>query len=89
MNGAELAVLVADTTGLPLATVRAVMRALPGVIADRVASGGVVSWGGFGRFDAVVRPAGMRRNPATGEMVEKGESLKVRFKAAPALRGGL
>lgn len=89
MNAGELAELVADTTGHPLATVRAVMKALPGAIADQVAAGGSVSWGGFGRFDAIMQGARRRRNPRNGEWVEKDEARRIRFKAAPALKDGL
>ncbi|MFN2615176.1 MAG: HU family DNA-binding protein [Actinomycetota bacterium] len=64
---------VADRTGAHKRDVEHVWENALGVIRDNVKKGTAVSITGFGKFGQRVRkarPAGMQRNPFTGEMVK-------------------
>ena len=44
---------------------------------------------GFGNFVAVDRPAGLARNPRTGESVERAASKAVKFRPGEGLKASI
>ena len=44
---------------------------------------------GFGNFVAVDRPAGLARNPRTGESVERAASKAVKFRPGEGLKSAV
>lgn len=89
MTGGEMAALVADRTGLPVASVRAVMAGIVQAIADQAALGGYVAWGGLGTFSTGMQAARTFRNPRTGAPVDVGDKIKIKFKPSAGLKNGI
>jgi len=70
MNKAELAVEVADQTGLTKKASREAVDAAISAITDSLARGEKVTLIGFGTFQVVSRKARTGRNPQTGAALQ-------------------
>jgi len=56
-----------------------------GVIKDKVDSGDMAAWPGFGKFSLTKTNARNGRNPITGESIKIPEKRKIRFKPSSIL----
>lgn len=89
MNKSDLAMQVAEQTGMTQANAAAAVDAIfggDGIIAGALAGDEAVTIAGFGKFEARRREGRMGRNPATGESVMIAAKTVPAFKAAKALR---
>ncbi len=89
MTKAELVAAVADKTGLSRNHAKDALEAMLEAMTDALKSGEAVRLVGFGAFKPVQRPAGMARNPRTGESVKRPASRTCRFQVGEALKGAL
>jgi len=69
MNRGELVQSLVEETGLPKNVVRAVVNALPTVVAKGIREGESISMKGFGSFVPWQQSERLARNPKTGEEV--------------------
>ena len=83
MNRGELVQSLVEETGLPKNVVRAVVNALPTVVAKGIREGESISMKGFGSF--VPWQQSEARNPKTGEEVMITPRVSVKFKAGSDL----
>nr|MDD6336393.1 HU family DNA-binding protein [bacterium] len=86
MNKMDLAVEIAQTTGMTKKASEQVVLAVFDAISNTLASGEKVSIAGFGTFEVRERPARVGRNPRTGESVPVPASRAVAFKAGKNLK---
>ena len=86
MNKAELAVGVADQTGLTKKASRKAVDAAISAITDSLARGEKVTLVGFGTFQAVNRKARRGVNPQTGEELQIPAKKVPKFRAGKGLR---
>lgn len=86
MNTSELSAVVAARTGVPTATVRAVLDATLDEIGARLTAGEDISLSGFGTFQARDRAARVGRNPKTGEAIAIPAARTPAFKPFAALK---
>ena len=89
MTKAELVSAIADKAGLNKAQAKQALDAFITSVSSSLKQGKEVRLVGFGSFSAVKRPAGMARNPRTGETVKRPASTTCRFKAGDALKATL
>lgn len=89
MNKAELIAAVSESSGLSSAQVRAALDSLLDTVSNALVAGEEVRLVGFGTFLSAVRPAGLARNPRTGQAVRRPASRAVRFRAGEGLRRAL
>ena len=82
MNRGELVQSLVEETGLPKNVVRAVVNALPTVVAKGIREGESISMKGFVPWQQSERLA---RNPKTGEEVMITPRVSVKFKAGSDL----
>lgn len=81
----ELIAAVAEHARLTRKDTQAALDAAFAVIEAFLLQGRLVPIHGFGTFSARVRPAGMVRNPSTGDMVPCEEKTLVKFKPSLGL----
>lgn len=86
MNKQELAVRVADSTGLARGDAARAIDAMLDIITDALTQGEEVRLVGFGSFVAGVRKASTGRNPRTGEPMELAESVVPKFRVGRNLK---
>lgn len=86
MNRGELVQSLVEETGLPKNVVRAVVNALPTVVAKGIREGeSIISMKGFGSFVPWQQSERLARNPKTGEEVMITPRVSVKFKAGSDL----
>lgn len=83
MNRGELVQSLVEETGLPKNVVRAVVNALPTVVAKGIREGESISMKGF--FVPWQQSERLARNPKTGEEVMITPRVSVKFKAGSDL----
>ncbi len=86
MNKQELAVRVADATGLARGDSARAIDAMLEIITEALATGEEVRLVGFGNFVAGVRKASTGRNPRTGEPMDLAESVVPKFRVGRNLK---
>ena len=89
MNKAELAMAVADKTGMPRSEANRAIDAVFGCISDAMKKGEEVRVLGFGNFVVTDRGPGTGRNPKTGEPIEIKASRQAKFKPGKGLKDAL
>lgn len=87
MTKAELVAAMAEKANLNRAQAKDALEAFINSVTHSLKSGQDVRLVGFGTFRAVSRPAGIARNPKTGEKVKRKASRTCRFQAGDALKG--
>lgn len=85
MNRGELVQSLVEETGLPKNVVRAVVNALPTVVAKGIREGESISMKGFGSFVPWQQSERLARNSKTGEEVMITPRVSVKFKAGSDL----
>ena len=85
MNRGELVQSLVEETGLPKNVVRAVVNALPTVVAKGIREGESISMKGVGSFVPWQQSERLARNPKTGEEVMITPRVSVKFKAGSDL----
>lgn len=89
MTKAQLAVKVAERTGLTKKQANEVVDTVFGIIAETIArkrNAEPVNIAGFGKFVAKQRPKRVVRNPQTGETIEKPATRVPAFRPAKQLK---
>ena len=86
MNKADIAAAVADRIGLSRSDAARAVDAVFGIVAEAIQDGDDVRILGFGTFATTTRPAGVGRNPGTGEAIELPAARQIRFKPAQGLK---
>lgn len=89
MTKAELVAAMAEKAGLNRAQAKDALDAFIASVTDALKSGEDVRVVGFGAFKPVHRPAGLARNPKTGERVRRPASRTCRFQAGDGLKNSL
>jgi DNA-binding protein HU-beta len=89
MTKAELVAAVSDRAGLSRTQAKDALDAVLDTITEVLGKGEAVRLVGFGAFRPVSRPAGMARNPKTGEAVKRPASKTCRFQVGEGLKGAL
>jgi DNA-binding protein HU-beta len=89
MTKAELIEDIAARSGLSRAQAKAGLDAFVAAVTASLKGGEEVRLVGFGNFTPVDRPAGLARNPRTGEQVHKPASKSARFRIGEALKSAL
>lgn len=89
MTKAELVSAIADKAGLSKAQAKEALDAFIASVSGSLKKGEEVRLVGFGSFVPVKRPAGMARNPRTGERVRRKASTTCRFRVGEALKAKL
>ncbi len=89
MTKAELVAEMADKAGLNKAQAKAALDAFISSVSSSLKAGKEVRLVGFGSFVPVKRPAGMARNPRTGETVKRKAQQTCRFRVGDALKEAL
>ena len=89
MTKAELVTAIADRAGLNKTQSRQALDAFIESVTVTLKAGEEVRLVGFGSFVPVKRPAGVARNPRTGEQVKRAASKTARFRAGDALKEAL
>ncbi len=84
MTKTDLINKVAADAGIKKASAKAAVESVLASIKDAVAAGETVQLIGFGSFKYRVRPAGKRRNPATGKTIKCPAKKYPVFKAGKA-----
>ena len=82
MNKTDLAVKVAEQTGVPKAYATRVINLIFDEIKTAVVNGDTAQFVGFGTFSAVEKKARTGKNPQTGE------TIKIAAKRAPKFKAG-
>lgn len=81
----ELIDSVADSLGVTKLEAKKTVETVFKAVSDAVVGGDFI-YSGFGSFTVLDVPAQKRRNPRTGEYVDKPASRKVKFKPAKELK---
>lgn len=89
MTKAELVSAIAEKAGLNKAQAKDAVDAFILSVAGSLKAGKEVRLTGFGSFVPVKRPAGIARNPRTGQTVRRAASQTCRFRAGDALKATL
>jgi DNA-binding protein HU-beta len=89
MTKAELVAAMADRAGLSKAQAKDALDAFVASVSMSLKAGKEVRVLGFGSFVPIQRPAGMGRNPRTGEAVKLKASHTCRFKVGDTLKSVL
>ena len=89
MTKAELVSAIADKAGLNRDQAKMALDAFIASVSSSLKAGKEVRLVGFGSFVPVKRPAGVARNPRTGEKVKTPPSATCRFRAGDALKNVL
>lgn len=88
-NQAQFTAMVARESGVSVGDTERVLRAAYDVVGRVVASGGSVAVTNFGTWRSAVTPAGIRRNPQTGERFAVPSALRPVFRFSPTLRAAV
>jgi DNA-binding protein HU-beta len=86
MTKAELVAAMAEKTGLNKAQAKDALEAFIVSVSHSLKAGEEVRLVGFGSFVPVNRPAGVARNPRTGQTVPRAASQTCRFRVGDALK---
>ena len=86
VNKDELAVGVAERSGLDNGQAKAAVEATLEEISKQMADGNEVRLTGFGKFSAVQRPAREGRNPQTGASMQIAAKRVPKFSAGAELK---
>jgi DNA-binding protein HU-beta len=89
MTKAELVAEMADKAGLNKAQAKEALDAFIASVSTSLKAGREVRLVGFGSFVPIKRPAGMARNPRTGEAVRRKASQTCRFRVGDTLKDAL
>jgi DNA-binding protein HU-beta len=89
MTKAELVAAMAEKANLNRAQAKEALEAFISSVTNSLKAGHDVRLVGFGTFKPVSRPAGVARNPRTGEQVKRPASKTCRFQVGEALKGSL
>jgi DNA-binding protein HU-beta len=89
MTKAELVSAISEKSGLSKVQAKDALDAFIDTVTSSVKAGVEVRIVGFGNFTPVDRPAGIARNPRTGEQVKRAASKTVRFRPGEGLKGAL
>ena len=89
MTKSELVTAIADRAGMSRGDAKQALDAFLESITGALREGDEVRLVGFGSFVPVRRPAGVARNPKTGETVHTSPSATCRFRAGDALKSAL
>jgi DNA-binding protein HU-beta len=89
MNKTELIAAVSLNSGLAAPEVRRVLDAVLDTVSSALREGAEVRLVGFGTFSRLYRPAGLARNPRTGEAVRRPAMHTARFRAGDSLKRSL
>lgn len=86
MTKAELVAEIVTRSGLNQAQARVALDAFISSVSSSLKAGREVRLIGFGSFVPATRPAGVARNPKTGEKVRRAAALTCRFKVGETLK---
>jgi DNA-binding protein HU-beta len=86
MTKAELVAAIAERAGLNKVQAKEAVDAFIHSVSASLKAGKEVRLVGFGSFVPVKRPAGIARNPRTGETVKRRASHTCRFRVGDALK---
>ena len=86
MNKTQLIEVVASKAGTPKAAAERTLNAMTEAIAEELASGGKVTFTGFGTFYANKREVREGVDPQTGERITIPATTTPRFRAGEALK---
>ena len=86
MTKAELVQAIAEKADLDKKQAGKALDAFIETVTGSLKEGSDVRIVGFGNFVAVDRPAGLARNPRTGESVERAASKAVKFRPGEGLK---
>jgi DNA-binding protein HU-beta len=89
MTKAELVAAIAEKAGLNKAQAKEALDAFITSVSSSLRAGKEVRLVGFGSFVPIQRPAGVARNPRTGEAVKRPASQTCRFRVGDALKSAL
>jgi len=89
MTKSELVASIADRAGLNKTQAKDALDAFISSVSHSLKAGREVRLVGFGSFIPVSRPAGVARNPRTGETVPLAASRTCRFRPGEALKSAL
>lgn len=81
----ELIDSVAESLGIPKKEAGKTVEVVFDTAFSAVVGGGLI-YSGFGSFKVIDVPAQKRRNPRTGEYVDKPASRKIKFKPSKELK---
>lgn len=86
MNKIELVAAIAESANLKKAEAGAAVEALLDIVTATLKAGDEVRLVGFGTFHVTKRPAGIARNPRTGEVIATKASVSPKFKVGQGLK---
>ncbi len=86
MTKSEFVDVVAETAGLDKKDAAAAVDAMLKTIEGTLATGGEVTFSGFGKFHVTERSARQGVNPQTGERIQIAASKAPKFTAGTALK---
>ena len=86
MTKAELVQAIAEKADLDKKQAGKALDAFIETVTGSLKEGSDVRIVGFGNFVSVDRPAGLARNPRTGESVERAASKAVKFRPGEGLK---
>ena len=89
MTKAELVQAIAEKADLDKKQAGKALDAFIETVTASLKEGSDVRIVGFGNFVAVDRPAGLARNPRTGESVERAASKAVKFRPGEGLKSAV
>ena len=89
MTKAELVQAMAEKADLDKKQAGKALDAFIEAVTHSLKDGSDVRIVGFGNFVAVDRPAGLARNPRTGESVERAASKAVKFRPGEGLKSAV
>ena len=86
---AELVNAIAEKAGLTKTQAKDALESFVEAVTESLKKGNEVRLVGFGSFVPVKRPAGLARNPRTGETVKRAASKTARFRVGEGLKSTL
>lgn len=89
MTKAELVQAIAEKADLDKKQAGKALDAFIETVTHSLKDGSDVRIVGFGNFVAVDRPAGVARNPRTGETVDRAASKAVKFRPGEGLKSAV
>lgn len=89
MNKMQLIDKMAEVADITKADAKRALDALLGAVQDELVGGGDINLVGFGRFQAMNKPARTGRNPQTGETLTIAARKSVKFTAGKTLKDAI
>lgn len=89
MNKKELAVALADKTGVSQKDAKAAIEAIISIVEEELVKGEKVQIADFGNFEVATRAERVGRNPQTKETITIPASKSPKFKAAKKLKDAI